>query len=557
MEGMQDGMEHRVLILAPTGKDAALARAVVSDAKIEAVVCHHMAGLLQEIDRGAGTVLLAEEALTEHTINALVQALGQQPAWSDLPLLILTRPGADSPAVSEALETLGNVTLLERPVRIASLVSALRAALRGRQRQYQMRAQLRERELVAETLKQADRRKDEFLATLAHELRNPLAPIRNSLHIVREAGREHPPTARVCEIMERQVNHMVRLVDDLLELSRITRGTIDLRREKVDLASVLRAAVETSQPLIHAAGHRLQLELPPQPVWLDADPVRLSQVFANLLNNAAKYMDDGGLIEVSTRLEDDAVAVSVCDHGVGIDAETLGGVFEMFTQGQPSRRTQDGLGIGLTLVRSLVRMHDGEVTASSGGSGCGSEFMVRLPRASAPQAAETSAPADASPLPQRILVVDDNRDAADSLGLFLGLLGSDIKVTHDGIAALQALEDFQPHVMLLDIGMPGMDGHEVARRTRQQSRFDDVVIIALTGWGQEKDRRASREAGIDMHLIKPVDLSRLQQLLRSVQRGVPLEADNDAACKAAAAGASARSAPDDEPALRSRAGMPQ
>jgi two-component system, sensor histidine kinase len=518
MNGVQqNAIEHRVLILAPTGKDAALARAVVSDAKIEAVVCHHMAGLLQEIDRGAGTVLLAEEALTETTINALVQALGQQPAWSDLPLLILTRPGADSPAVAEALETLGNVTLLERPVRIASLVSALRAALRGRQRQYQMRAQLRERELVAETLKQADRRKDEFLATLAHELRNPLAPIRNSLHIVRQAGREHPPTAHVCEIMERQVNHMVRLVDDLLELSRITRGTIDLRREKVDLASVLRAAVETSQPLIHAAGHQLQLEVPSQPVWLDADPVRLSQVFANLLNNAAKYMDDGGLIEVSTGVDADLVTVTVRDHGFGIDADTLGGVFEMFTQGQPSRRTQDGLGIGLTLVRSLVRMHDGEVSASSDGRGCGSEFIVRLPRASAPASQQPSAPADASPLPQRILVVDDNRDAADSLGLFLGLLGAEVKVVHDGMAALQALDDFRPDVMLLDIGMPGMDGHEVARRARQQSRYDEVMIIALTGWGQEKDRRASREAGIDMHLIKPVDLARLQHLLRTAR----------------------------------------
>jgi signal transduction histidine kinase/ActR/RegA family two-component response regulator len=523
--------EHRVLILAPTGKDAALARAVVSDARIEAVVCHHMTALLQEIDRGAGTVLLAEEALTQIAIAALVQALSLQPAWSDLPLLILTRPGADSPAVAEALETLGNVTLLERPVRIASLVSALRAALRGRQRQYQMRAQLRERELVAETLKLADRRKDEFLATLAHELRNPLAPIRNSLHIVREAGRVHPPTARVCEIMERQVNHMVRLVDDLLELSRITRGTIDLRREKVDLASVLRAAVETSQPLIHAAGHRLQLEVPSQPVWLDADPVRLSQVFANLLNNAAKYMDDGGLIEIKTRLEHDAVVVSVRDQGCGIDAETLGGVFEMFTQGQPSRRSQDGLGIGLTLVRSLVRMHDGEVSATSDGSGCGSEFVVRLPRANAPVGTEASAPADASPLPQRILVVDDNRDAADSLGLFLGLLGTEVRVVHEGIAALQALDEFHPDVMLLDIGMPGMDGHEVARRTRQQPRFDKVMIIALTGWGQEKDRRASRDAGIDMHLIKPVDLARLQQLLQAVQRGKPLESDSDGGSK--------------------------
>jgi two-component system, sensor histidine kinase len=510
--------ELRVLILAPIGKDAALARAVVNDARIEAVVCPDMDALLREIDAGAGCVLLAEEALDDRAVTPLMQALKRQPSWSDLPLVILTRPGADSPVVVGALETLGNVTLLERPVRIASLVSSLRAALRARQRQYEMRAQLLERELVAEKLQQADRRKDEFLATLAHELRNPLAPIRNSLHIVRRAGEDHPPTARVCEIMERQVNHMVRLVDDLLELSRITRGQIELRREAVELAAVLRAAVETSQPLIQAAGHRLELELPERPMWLDADPVRLSQVFSNLLNNAAKYMEDGGLIRVRASVAGGVVAVSVADQGVGIDADMLSGVFEMFTQGEPSRRSRDGLGIGLTLVRSLVRMHGGEVEASSAGRGRGAEFVVRLPMVESPaqHRAPRTATAAAEPLRQRVLVVDDNHDAADSLGLFLELLGAEVTVAHDGATALQRVAELEPRVLLLDIGMPGMDGHEVARRIRSERRYDDLVIIALTGWGQEKDRRASREAGIDHHLIKPVDLPQLQSLLATL-----------------------------------------
>jgi signal transduction histidine kinase/DNA-binding NarL/FixJ family response regulator len=517
--------EYRVLILAPCGKDAALARAVVSDANIHASVCPHVPELLQEIEAGAGAVLLAEEALAEEAMAQMVDALSRQPSWSDLPLLILTRPGADSPAVSAALEALGNVTLLERPVRIASLISTLRAALRARQRQYQMRTQLRDRELVAEKLKQADRRKDEFLATLAHELRNPLAPIRNSLHIVRQAGHLHPPTARVCEMMERQVNHMVRLVDDLLELSRITRGQIELRRETVDLASIIRAAVETSQPLIQAGGHRLQIDLPKEPLWLDADPVRLAQVFANLLNNAAKYMDDGGAIRLHTTVRDDSVCVFVQDNGIGIEPDILARVFDMFTQGHSTRRPQDGLGIGLTLVRSLVNMHDGKVEARSSGRNRGSEFVVTLPRASAPATADTTPEPSANTLPQRILVVDDNRDAADSLGMFLQLLGAEVTVVHDGPSALSTLPWFKPEVVLLDIGMPEMDGHAVARCIRGQTEYDDVVLIALTGWGQEKDRRASREAGIDHHRTKPVDLGRLRSVLQSLRAEPPRAVD--------------------------------
>jgi len=511
-----DDIEHRVLIHAPTGRDADLARSIIGDARIDCAVCPRMDLLIQEIDAGAGAVLIAEETLDDDGGHRLTSILGRQQSWSDLPLLILTRPGADSPAIAQALETLGNVTLLERPIRIASLVSALRAALRARQRQYQIRAQLRDREQVAEKLKQADRRKDEFLATLAHELRNPLAPIRNSLHIFRATGGDRAPTAQVCEIMERQVNHMVRLVDDLLELSRITRGQIELRREHVELASIVHSAIETSQPLIQAARHRLQVDLPDTPLWLDADPVRMAQVFANLLNNAAKYMAEGGTIRIGARVSGGAVSISVADHGIGIAPDMLQCVFDMFTQGQPSGRTQDGLGIGLTLVRSLVEMHGGRIEARSAGAGCGSEFIVCLPLALDPRLSAKPVTSDVGHrMPQRILVVDDNRDAADSLGMYLELLGVDVEVVHDGERALAALARFHPQVVLLDIGMPGMDGHEVARRARAQAAFDDIVFIALTGWGQDRDRQASRAAGIDHHLTKPVDLRALQALLEA------------------------------------------
>jgi PAS domain S-box-containing protein len=370
-----------------------------------------------------------------------------------------------------------------------------------------------------QALREADRRKDEFLATLAHELRNPLAPIRNSLHILRLAGSSDPAVDRVREMMERQVNHMIRLVDDLMEVSRITRGKIELRREHVELAAIIRSAVETSQPLVASGGHQLALAIPPEPLMLDADPVRLAQVFANLLNNAAKYTPHRGQIWLTVRRENDEVVVSVRDTGIGIAADKLPRVFEMFTQIHGTHRnSHSGLGIGLTLVQSLVQMHGGSVSASSGGPGMGSEFVVRLPLATEGLPAEEDEPRErhSASLPLRVLVVDDNHDAADSLGVLLTFLGVEVQVVHDGPSALQALTTFRPALVLLDIGMPGMDGYEVARKIREQPAFRDLMLIALTGWGQEEDRRRSHRAGFDYHLIKPTDLEALQALISSV-----------------------------------------
>jgi PAS domain S-box-containing protein len=802
----RDSLEQRVLMLAPTEKDAALARSVLGRARVVVCCCRDLDTVCNELETGASAVLLPEEAVQGDT-SRLTGWLADQPPWSDLPVLVMACPGADSAAVAQAMDLLGNVTVLERPMRVAALVSAVRSALRARQRQYQTREYLAEREraaraqallaaivassddaIVSKTLdghilswnggaerlfgytaseavgqpitllipperleeethilerlrrgeriehfetvrvtksgrrvdisltvsplrsgdgtilgaskvarditqskqvqrelkrgadrlrllwdaaavlltaedpetmlrrlfdrigqhlgvdgyfnymvddtgealrlasysgiaeeeagtikrlefgqalcgsvalerrpmvatniqqstepgvqrmkdfgfrayacnplvggaqllgtlsfvsrsrerfevdelevfqiicryvaaayerlrlitrlREADRRKDEFLAVLAHELRNPLAPIRNSLHILRLTSQHDPAAERVAEMMERQVNHMVRLVDDLLEVSRITRGKIELRKERVEVAAVVRSAVETSRPLIEAGRHQLALSMPPEPLTVEGDPVRLAQILANLLNNAAKYTEAGGQIWLTVRQEGERVAIAVRDTGMGIAPHHLPRVFDLFTQlDRHAGHAQGGLGIGLTLVKSLVEMHGGSIRAHSAGPGQGSEFTVRLPLATSRYTTELAEPEFRPPpvLPaRRILVVDDNRDAAQSLGMLLKLLGAEVRVVYNGAEALDTLAVYKPDFVLLDIGMPEMDGHEVARRIREQPDFQHVTLIALTGWGQDEDRRRSQTAGFDYHLIKPPDITALQSLL--------------------------------------------
>jgi PAS domain S-box-containing protein len=368
-------------------------------------------------------------------------------------------------------------------------------------------------------LRDADRRKDEFLATLAHELRNPLAPIRNGLQILRLAADDTRSAAQVQEMLERQVNHLVRLVDDLMEVARVTRGRIELRRESVDLGAMLRSAVETSRPLIEAARHELQLDLPEVPVTLIADPVRLAQIVANLLNNAAKYTEEGGRISLSARRDGKHAVISVRDTGVGIPVDVLPRVFDLFAQADRTyHRAQGGLGIGLTLVRTLVELHGGTVSAKSEGVGHGSEFVVRLPLGVEVASDRDGSRSDTQSVfaSHRFLVVDDSLDAAHSLALLLENLGADVRTATDGPTALSELEAYRPSVILLDIGMPGMDGLEVARRARQRSDSRDFTVIALSGWGQDEDRHRSRDAGVDYHMVKPVDLDELGRLLTAL-----------------------------------------
>ena len=374
------------------------------------------------------------------------------------------------------------------------------------------------RHRAEEALRDEDRRKDEFLATLSHELRNPLAPLRNALYLLRRPDGPSVAHETIHEMMERQVNHLVRLVDDLLEMSRISRGAFDLHKERVELATIVRNAIETSEPSSRRAGHRLDVSLPQEPVWLDGDPVRLAQILSNVLNNAVKYTPDGGEISVFARLEQDAVLITVRDSGIGMEPEVLARAFEMFSRGgRPAGRDEPSLGVGLALARRLAEMHGGTISAHSDGVGKGSAFTVRLPLAADQQPVSGCVAPVPVPLPHwRILVVDDNRDAADSLGMLLRVLGADVRIARDGSEALQAFGAYDPAVVLLDIGMPGMDGYEVARRIRSGFPERRAALVALTGWGQDEDRRRAREAGFDHHLIKPADVETLQVLLSSL-----------------------------------------
>ncbi len=374
-----------------------------------------------------------------------------------------------------------------------------------------------------ERLLRSDRRKDEFLATLAHELRNPLAPIRNAVHLLGAADREGR-FAPLRELLERQVNHMVRLVDDLLEVSRISRGLITLRDEPVSLSNIVDAAVESSRPLIDREQHRLTLRFDGPSPWVSGDPVRLTQLLVNLLNNAARYTDPGGHIDVHisrdlTSEQGDAV-ITVTDTGIGIAPEQLPQLFELFSQLDRSHsRSQGGLGIGLSLSQTLARLHGGQLSASSAGLGHGSRFELRLPEIEAPAASAAAATLDDEPLTARLLLVDDNRDAADTTAELLRLMGAEVAVAYDGASALDTVRDWRPDAILLDIGMPEMDGHEVARRLREMSpTIGRPRLIALTGWGQEQDRERTREAGFDDHMVKPVDIDALRVTLMTAPR---------------------------------------
>ena len=374
-----------------------------------------------------------------------------------------------------------------------------------------------------EEMREADRRKDEFLATLAHELRNPLAPLRSGLDVLDVSGSMTPGSTQVRAMMGRQVEHLVRLVDDLLDVSRITRNRLELRREPLALADVIQSAVETSSPLIGRAGNPLTVDVPAAPIHVLGVRVRLAQVFSNLLNNAAKYTPAGGAITLRVAREGDRAVVRVRDRGLGIPADALDTVFDMFTQvHRATVQAQGGLGIGLTLVRRLVELHGGTVEAHSDGPGTGSEFVVRLP-VLATGAEPAAPPARAAALPaapRRVLVVDDNVDAARSLEMMLGLMGHDVRTSHDGPEALAQARAFRPELVLLDIGLPSMSGYDVCRALRAEPWGDEAVLVALTGWGQEEDRRRSDEAGFDDHVVKPVSAERLADLLQRVRPGL-------------------------------------
>jgi len=522
-EGSQD---LRLLLFAPTPVPPWLS-SLISGVDVETAVCPSIDSLHESIEGGVAAILATEDAATRNQ-SALASILAGQPAWSDLPVLILANDEENPSRSVDALSTLGNVTLLQQPVNALTLASAVKTAFRARERQYQIRGLRDELARLEEAVRGADHYKDEFLATLGHELRNPLASILAGLELMRLARVSEPTALRAVAVIDRQVNHLVRLVDDLLEVSRITRGVIDIRKQSLDMRDVLKTAVESTDSAMRRSQVNLEVKIATTPLRVLGDSVRLTQVFVNLLNNAAKYSNAGGHVWVVASEANGEAVVSVKDDGIGIEQSRLPSVFDMFVQvDRSSRRTQGGLGIGLTLVRRLVALHGGTVEARSDGIGTGSEFIVRLPIVDEGRASlMTPKEQPLTVLPtRRILVVDDNRDAVESLGDLLQALGAVVAVAHNGFEALDLVESFDPDTVLLDIGMPAMDGYEVARRIRAEERHAGVLLIALTGWGQEEDRRRSRAAGFNHHLVKPPDLARLCTILdrrktpRTVQDG--------------------------------------
>jgi signal transduction histidine kinase len=432
-------------------------------------------------------------------------------------------------ALKNCLEYNGHEIIIERPdgqrrttLAYANPISDETGVLIGA---VNVLVDISDRKRAEDALKEADRSKNEFLATLAHELRNPLAPIRAAVKILELKANVTPDSQSALAVIDRQTRQMTRLIDDLLDIARITSNKLELRKERIELREVLKAAVETSKPLMVQRGHELIVETDDEPIYLDGDLIRLAQVISNLLNNAAKYTEIGGRIWLTAARQESSVVITVRDTGIGIAPEVLSRIFEMFTQvGRAMGGSQGGLGIGLTLVRRLVQMHGGVISVHSDGHGKGSEFVISLPlyERQAPSEVSSAAlePSGTPALksgPIRILVVDDNRDSADSLGLLLELVGNEVRVVHDGQAAVDAANEFQPNVVLLDIGLPTLNGYEAARKIREQAWSKQVVLIAVTGWGEDVDRQRSKQAGFDHHLVKPVDLDALTALLATVE----------------------------------------
>ncbi|MDM9644800.1 response regulator [Rhizobium sp. S163] len=438
-----------------------------------------------------------------------------------VPIIFVTAGTTDGQRRFHGYEA-GAVDFIQKPIEADVLRSKADVFFELYRQRQQIAAQRDELEMQAKALQQADRRKDEFLATLAHELRNPLAPLRHGLDLLR-MNPDSKSAGEVKEMMDRQLVHLVRLIDDLLDVSRVSQGKIELRRNKIRIDEVFRSAIEASRPTIDAASHSFASHVPDEPIWIEADETRISQVVSNLLNNAAKYTPPGGRIVLSARNLENEVVIDVEDNGVGIPPEKRGDVFRLFSQiDDHLQRAQGGLGIGLALVQQLVTMHGGSVESTAPLTGTGSVFKVRLPLAAAPEEPRhesSSGVASFARRPLKVLVIDDNEDVAFTLALMLEELGHEYHLVHDGRKALSEAQGYGPDVVLLDIGLPGMDGYEVCKAFREAGLID-LPIIAQTGWGQAEDKQKSVEAGFNFHLTKPVPLDELERTLAAAT-GLP------------------------------------
>jgi signal transduction histidine kinase/CheY-like chemotaxis protein len=510
-------LENAVLILTPLGRDASLAARVLEQAGIATAICADGDFLVERMAR-AGAAICATDALSPAVVAQIIAVLGRQPPWSDFPFLIFTERAATTRENERTLETfagLGNVTALERPLHPLTMISAARAALRARARQYAARSAIEQREREV-------RQRDQFLAMLGHELRNPLGALQNAAQLAQRSARVLPRLEHPLAVIDRQLQHLTRLVDDLLDVARVTSGKIALQRAPLDVGALCFGLVEESRGTSRERGLSLVYEEPEVPIYVDGDRVRLEQIVNNLLTNALKYTPSGGRVAVSVTASadrHDAEAVlRVADTGIGIAADTLRTIFEPFTQSEQALdRAQGGMGLGLSVVRTLVQLHGGSVVAASPGPGRGTIFTVRLPRA----AVATLAPDDVTPISRRevhprvILIVEDGPDNRETLQELLETLGHTVHVAVDGVEGVDVALNLRPEVALVDIGLPRLDGFEVARRVRA-ALGRQIFLVALTGYGQPEDRTRAAVAGFDAHLTKPMDLDALERILATL-----------------------------------------
>ncbi|HYC48592.1 MAG TPA: ATP-binding protein [Burkholderiales bacterium] len=503
----------QAVIITPSENDATVALAFLREAGIPARACATLSELARNAPEQIGCAVLVEEALVQPELEELLAALAAQQPWSDLPLVLIASQGAAlGPLVERVFPQSGNVAVLERPMNPVSLISAVRVGLRARQRQLEVRELLEQRA-------NALRLREEFLAMLSHELRNPLAPMRNAVYLMKRLDIDNDLFRTTRELIDRQVGHMARLVDDLLDVSRLELGKVQLQLRELDLNAAVAAATEACTGQIQARRHELELRLAREPLYVMADPVRIEQIIGNLITNASKFTPEGGSIVVEAAGGAATATVTVSDSGVGIEGRMLNAVFELFTQDAATlERSRGGLGIGLTIVKRLVELHGGSVRVSSAGRDRGSRFTVELPRVEAGRAMTARPAQDARAAPsRRVLVIEDNPDVRESLGLLLRQWGHGIDYADSGPSGLQRADLLRPDVALIDIGLPGLNGYELAQRIRGLDRdwARDVKLIALTGYGRDDDRRKALDSGFNCHLVKPVDPEVLAEVLRA------------------------------------------
>lgn len=507
------GNPYRVILLPATRRDGEAIHSFLSRHDISCQVCETLSETGSAIADEAGALVVTDQIVTNSASHMIVTALGHQPSWSDLPVVFMSTVGTESQEMANLLHHMTNVTLLDRPTSTRTLLSAVQAALRSRRRQYEIRTQIVALKAAEDALRQSDRRKDEFLAMLAHELRNPLAAIRTaSVLLPRLLPEADQRATQTFELIERQVRQLTRLVDDLLDVSRITQGRVDIRREPVHLAAVVAQAIETVEPLMLEKRHTIATSVPTE-IYINGDFARLVQCVSNIVMNAAKYTDNGGHVVVDAHVVGKQVALSITDDGVGIPSDLLPEIFELFVQNERSlARSEGGLGIGLSVVRRLIEMHGGSVTASSPGAGKGATFRILLPLGVGQTQVLRTVPSVSQQEALRILIVDDNHDAADSLTVLLSMEGHAVETVYGGHDALHSATIFSPHLILLDIGMPEMDGYEVARRLRASNH--PARLIALTGYGQKEDIDKALASGFERHIAKPVDFHALCEFIQ-------------------------------------------